>query len=62
MIISKNAVAIIVLFASFLGLEVGEETIWEVISAVTTIIGFVLMLANQLERTDVYNFLFKKKE
>lgn len=61
MSISKNAVAIILLFASFIGLEIGEETLLEVISAVTTIVSFALMLWNQLGRGDVDNFFFKKK-
>jgi len=61
MIISKNAVSLIVLFLGFIGIEVGEDTILEVISAVLTIAGFVGMLWNQIGRTDVYNFFFKKK-
>jgi hypothetical protein len=61
MIISKNAVAIIVLFLSFIGIEVGEDTILEVISAILTIVGFVLMVWNQVSRQNVENFFFKKK-
>jgi uncharacterized membrane protein len=61
MIISKNAVAIIVLFLGFIGIEVGEDTIIEVVSAVLTIIGFVGMLWNQLGRRDTVGFFLKKK-
>jgi len=62
MIISKNAVAILVLFLSFIGLEVTEDGLWEVVSAITTIVSFAVMIWNQVKRTDVYNFIFKKKD
>lgn len=59
---SKNGVALIVLFFSFLGLEATEEGVAEVISAIGTIISFVLMLKNQLDRPDVELLLWKKKK
>jgi len=62
MIISKNAVAILVLFLSFIGLEVTEDGIFELISAITTVVSFAMMILNQLERSNVYNFFFKKKD
>lgn len=61
LIISKNAVAIIVLFLSFIGLEVTEDGLLEVVSAISTIVSFTLMLLNQISRKDTFAFLFKKK-
>lgn len=60
MIISKNAVGIIVLLLSVVGLEVGEDSILEVIAAVSTILGFTLMVWNQVSRSDTFSFFFKK--
>ena len=58
--LSKNGVALIVLDFSVFGLEVMEESVMEVISAVGTIVSFALMVWNQLERKDITGFLFKK--
>jgi len=58
--LSKNGVGLVVLALSLIGVEVGESTIVEVIAAIGTIAGFVLMVINQLGRTDVAKFLFKK--
>lgn len=57
---SKNAAGIVALFLSVIGLEVTEDSIMEVISAVGTIVGFGLMIWNQLGRPDVKGFFFKK--
>lgn len=62
MIISKNAVAIVLLVLGWFGIEVGEETIYEVIGAILTITSFALMVWNQIGRSDVYNFFFKAKK
>lgn len=62
MLLSKNGVALIVLFLSFLGLEATEEGIVELVSAVGTVVSFFLMLWNQLDRRDVDKFIFKKKD
>ena len=59
--LSKNAIALIVLVLSLLGLEVSDQSVIEVISAVGTVASFVLMVWNQLARKDVDNFLFKRK-
>lgn len=61
LIISKNAVAIIVLFLSFIGLEVSEDGVLEVVVAVSTIISFAMLIWNQVKRHETFAFLFKKK-
>lgn len=62
LIISKNAVAIIVLFLSFIGFNVTEEYVLEVVLAVTTIVSFTAMIYHQwIERKESIAFLFKKK-
>ena len=58
--ISKNAVGIIVLFLSFIGVEVADTYVEEVVTAISTIYGFIMLLWNQAMREDVHNFLFKK--
>ena len=60
--LSKNAVGIVLLFLSFIGVEVSETQVTDFIVAVTTIIGFVMMIYNQIFREDVENFFFKKKK
>ena len=62
MLLSKNGVALIVLFLSFIGLEATEDGIAELVSAVGTVVSFFLMLWNQLDRSDVDKFIFKKKD
>lgn len=59
--ISKNAVGLILLFLSMIGVEVNEANIIEVVSAIGTIVSFILLLWNQVFREDVENFLFKKE-
>ena len=58
--ISKNAVGIIVLFLSFIGVEVADTYVEEVVTAISTIYGFIMLLWNQAMREHVHNFLFKK--
>lgn len=58
--ISKNAAAILIVMLSFLGLEVGEDTALEVISAIGTFISFMILIWNQLDRRDTKWFFFKK--
>ena len=59
--ISKNAAGIVVLILSLLGVEVGEDTIFELIGALTTVVSVGLMIWNQLDRPDIKGFFFKKE-
>jgi hypothetical protein len=58
--ISKNAIALVVLALSMFGVEVVEADLIELISAVGTVISFAMMVWNQYSREDVDNFFFKK--
>jgi hypothetical protein len=58
--LSKNGVGLIILALSLLGINITESSIVEVISAVGTIVSFVLMIINQWNRSDVKGFIFKK--
>lgn len=58
--LSKNAAGIVVLILSLLGVEVGEGTIIEFISAMTTVISIGMMIWNQVDRPDIKGFFFKK--
>lgn len=60
MTVSKNGIALILFLASVIGLTVTESQLVDVISALTQIISFGLMIWNQLSRKDVKGFLFKK--
>jgi hypothetical protein len=57
---SKNAAGIVVLILSLFGVEVGEDTIVELISALTTALSIGLMIWNQLDRPDIKGFFWKK--
>jgi hypothetical protein len=59
---SKNGIALIVLFLSLLGVESNENNVAEVVSAVFTIASFLTMLYHQvMEREDAHNLIFKIK-
>lgn len=59
--VSKNAAGIVGLILSLFGLELGEDTIIELISALTTVVTIGLMIWNQLDRPDIKGFFFKKR-
>lgn len=61
MTISKNAVALVALVASLFGIELGEDTIVELITALTTAISIGVMIYNQIDRVDTKGFFWKKK-
>jgi len=61
MAISKNAIALVVLALSVIGVNVAEDSLIELISAVGTIISFALMVLNQIQRRDVMSFFWKRK-
>lgn len=58
--LSKNAAGIVVLILSLVGVQVGEDTIVELIGALTTSISIGLMIWNQLDRPDIKGFFWKK--
>ena len=58
--LSKNAVGIVVLLLSFAGVNVADTQVEEVLTAITTIYGFIMLIWNQTYREDVNNFFFKK--
>ena len=59
--LSKNAVGIVVLLLSFAGVNVADSQVEEVITAIGTIYGFIMLLWHQvMDRQDVHNFFFKK--
>lgn len=58
--ISKNAVGLVVLLFSVMGVEVNEGDAMELISAFGTIVSFGLLIWNQVGRSDVAGFFFKK--
>lgn len=59
--LSKNAIGLVLLALSTVGLNVMEQELIDFISAIGTIISFALLLWNQIDRKDV-NFFFWKKE
>lgn len=62
MILSKNAIALVVLALSTIGLNVADTQVIDVISAIGTIISFALMVINQIDRKEVSNFFWKDKK
>ena len=59
---SKNAIALVLLALSMLGVNVAEDSLIELISAIGTIVSFAVMVLNQLQRSDTELFFWKKKE
>lgn len=59
--ISKNAAGLTMLMLSLFGVEVGEDTIIELVSSLTTVISVGLMIWNQIDRPDIKGFFFKKR-
>ena len=58
--ISKNAVALVVLALGMIGINVEVSQIVEFISAAATILSFLTLVLNQIKRPDVKAFFFKK--
>lgn len=58
--LSKNGVGLLVLVLSTIGISVGEADLTTTIATVGQIVAGLLMLWNQVTRTDVKSFLFKK--
>lgn len=58
--ISKNGAGLVVLILSLLGVQVAESQIVELITSITTVFSLLLMIWNQLQRSDVTGFLFKR--
>lgn len=60
--ISKNGVALGVMLISFLGGNVSEADLATTLSTIGQLVSLGFMIINQMNRGDVYNFLFKKTE
>lgn len=60
MVVSKNGIALIMFALTYVGLDISENVVLDVIAAVGQIVSFVLLVANQLERKDVKGFLWKR--
>lgn len=58
--ISKNGVGLVVLLASLIGVQVTDIQVIDVLSAIGQVVSFTLLIWNQLGRSDVNNFVFKK--
>ncbi len=59
---SRNGIGLVLLLLSVIGLEVTEESVTEIISAIGTLISFGLMVYNQYKRPDTELFLWKTKK
>lgn len=59
--ISKNAVALVILALGMIGINVETDQVVEILSAIATIISFLTLIWNQLDRPDVKLFFWKKK-
>jgi len=57
---SKNGVAIILLLATLLNLDIDEALAENIVSAIMLLISVGLMIKNQLERGDIKWGLFRK--
>lgn len=60
MIISKNAVALLILLASLVGVDVAESDAVALLSSLGTLVSIMVMLYNQYDRKDTKWFFFKK--
>jgi uncharacterized protein (DUF697 family) len=58
--LSKNGVAIVMLVLSLFGVNVTDSDVVGLLSALSTIISFGMMVYNQLNRADTKFFIFKK--
>ena len=58
---SKNGVAILLLIASLLGLEITEGQAYDLLNAIGTIVSLAVMIYNQWDRDDIHMFFFRKK-
>ena len=58
--ISKNGAGIVIFFLSAVGISIAEADIVTTISTVGQVLSGLLILWNQVARSDVSAFLFKK--
>jgi len=58
--ISRNGVAIILLLATLLNLDIDEALAENIVSAIMLLISVGLMIKNQMERSDIKWGLFRK--
>lgn len=60
MVISRNGVALAVMVLSLFGVNVAESDILTTVSVLGQIVSVILMIVNQVGRTDVKGFFFKE--
>ena len=61
MLISKNAVAIVVLFLGYFGVDVTDNSVMEFLGGLAQVISFAVLVYHQwVERHDTTSFFFKK--
>lgn len=58
--VSKNGVALIVMVLSVLGINVAEGDLIITIATIAQIVSGLVMAYNQVTRSDVKSFIFKK--
>lgn len=58
--ISKNSIGLFIMALSLIGVNVQEQTLLEVISAMGTVISFIILIVHQIERSDIELFFWKK--
>ena len=59
--LSTNAVSIIVLALSLSGLEVSNQQVVDLVSAIGILVSFYGLIRNQFARKDIKGFFIKKK-
>ena len=57
---SKNGIALLVLALSTVGVNVAETELIEFLSALGSVLSFIMMVWNQYQRTDIDSFFWKK--
>jgi len=57
---SKNGIALLILALSTIGVNVAETELIEFLSALGSVLSFIMMVWNQYQRTDIDSFFWKK--
>lgn len=58
--ISKNGIGLIIMVISLLGGNVSEAALTTTITTIGELVSVVLLVVNQIKRSDVDKFIFKK--
>lgn len=57
---STNAIALVIMALSLIGVNIEENTLTEVLSAIGTLVSFAIMFRHQMKRTDIDLFFWRK--